>query len=471
MSLFTTNFQYFHGLMVIVAARGGVVGVSIPQSVRFLSFQLRYGAGLGGGFGHSRNKPQSTDPTVSFRVLGRMLGALRGTFPFNFSAHLPHGSDESRHLPLGSFPTSPSGGERIYAQFFISASLISRHVRYGNRKVFISLNFQVSSGFKSPAKATHNEWLDTTRTTFRYLKVAKVLFIYKRIVSPEAVQHLSAKRFRSVQNYPTLLPTGRWEKSQEANASTHRSREESAEKLKGKLTSNLRSSKCAKHTSKYTETYRWIGRLRFVSRMAETPPKPAPYLSLECTHTINDQLLLNVDYFILLVLYKCLYEYIPGNISYYQRIFWKTILDDNCCGASHRTSHRISFFVERIILKVSHTEVVQNQPEPILRYSSTSYSILKYEKIRHDLPLFSKNWHLGANKLLKQISTLVRRSRKLVLIITLIFIFICELNNQLTNSFQNSTLNITNMKVNDKIQNNILFFTKNKLCIEIMTLY
>uniref|UniRef100_A0A1I7XDS5 Deltameth_res domain-containing protein n=1 Tax=Heterorhabditis bacteriophora TaxID=37862 RepID=A0A1I7XDS5_HETBA len=34
--------------------------------------------------------------------------------------------------------------------------------------------------------------------------------------APEAVQHLCAKRFRSVQNYLTLLPKGSWEKSSEA---------------------------------------------------------------------------------------------------------------------------------------------------------------------------------------------------------------------------------------------------------------
>uniref|UniRef100_A0A1I7XC80 DUF2724 domain-containing protein n=1 Tax=Heterorhabditis bacteriophora TaxID=37862 RepID=A0A1I7XC80_HETBA len=69
------------------------------------------------------------------------------------------------------------------------------------------LNFLVSSGFKSPSKATHYEWLDTTRTTFRIGKVPK---------APEAVQHLSAERFRSVQKYPTLLPKERWAKSTEA---------------------------------------------------------------------------------------------------------------------------------------------------------------------------------------------------------------------------------------------------------------
>uniref|UniRef100_A0A1I7W6Y3 Secreted protein n=1 Tax=Heterorhabditis bacteriophora TaxID=37862 RepID=A0A1I7W6Y3_HETBA len=30
---------------------------------------------------------------------------------------------------------------------------------------------EVSSGFKSPSKATRNEWLDTTRTTFRIWKL------------------------------------------------------------------------------------------------------------------------------------------------------------------------------------------------------------------------------------------------------------------------------------------------------------
>uniref|UniRef100_A0A1I7XDP2 Uncharacterized protein n=1 Tax=Heterorhabditis bacteriophora TaxID=37862 RepID=A0A1I7XDP2_HETBA len=42
-------------------------------------------------------------------------------------------------------------------QFFISASLIPRQHKPD----------QLSSGFKSPSKATHYEWLDTTRTTFR----------------------------------------------------------------------------------------------------------------------------------------------------------------------------------------------------------------------------------------------------------------------------------------------------------------
>uniref|UniRef100_A0A1I7X3C4 DUF4005 domain-containing protein n=1 Tax=Heterorhabditis bacteriophora TaxID=37862 RepID=A0A1I7X3C4_HETBA len=93
-------------------------------------------------------------------------------------------------------------------------------VSYGNRKAFMSLNFQVSSGFKSPSKATHCEWLDTTRTTFRKGK------------------HPSAERFRSVQNYPILLPKGRWEKSTEVNASAQESTEK---KYKGKLTSKLTS--------------------------------------------------------------------------------------------------------------------------------------------------------------------------------------------------------------------------------------
>uniref|UniRef100_A0A1I7XMI4 Serine/threonine-protein kinase Sgk1 n=1 Tax=Heterorhabditis bacteriophora TaxID=37862 RepID=A0A1I7XMI4_HETBA len=65
---------------------------------------------------------------------------------------------------------------RIYAQFVISASLTSQQkietrVRYGYRKVYMFLNFLVSSGFKSPSKATHYEWLDTTRTTFRIGKL------------------------------------------------------------------------------------------------------------------------------------------------------------------------------------------------------------------------------------------------------------------------------------------------------------
>uniref|UniRef100_A0A1I7W715 Uncharacterized protein n=1 Tax=Heterorhabditis bacteriophora TaxID=37862 RepID=A0A1I7W715_HETBA len=81
------------------------------------------------------------------------------------------------------------------------------------------LNYQVSSGFKSPSKVTHYEWLDTTRTTFRKGKHLAP----GCQVAPEAVQHLSAKRFRSVQNCPTRLPKGRWGKSQEANASAHRS--------------------------------------------------------------------------------------------------------------------------------------------------------------------------------------------------------------------------------------------------------
>uniref|UniRef100_A0A1I7XV05 Aa_trans domain-containing protein n=1 Tax=Heterorhabditis bacteriophora TaxID=37862 RepID=A0A1I7XV05_HETBA len=37
--------------------------------------------------------------------------------------------------------------------------------------------------------------------------------------APETVQHLSAKRFRSVQNYPTVHPKVMWEKSTEANSS------------------------------------------------------------------------------------------------------------------------------------------------------------------------------------------------------------------------------------------------------------
>uniref|UniRef100_A0A1I7X364 Uncharacterized protein n=1 Tax=Heterorhabditis bacteriophora TaxID=37862 RepID=A0A1I7X364_HETBA len=53
-------------------------------------------------------------------------------------------------------------------------------------------------GIQEPSKATHYEWLERTRTTFRIGK------------------HLSAKRFRSVQNYPPLIPKWVWEKSTEA---------------------------------------------------------------------------------------------------------------------------------------------------------------------------------------------------------------------------------------------------------------
>uniref|UniRef100_A0A1I7WX87 TPX2_importin domain-containing protein n=1 Tax=Heterorhabditis bacteriophora TaxID=37862 RepID=A0A1I7WX87_HETBA len=57
------------------------------------------------------------------------------------------------------------------------------------------------------------------------------------------VQHLCAERFRSVQNYPTLLPRGRWEKSSEAKASAHRSTEN---KSKGNSPVNLLSSENSK---------------------------------------------------------------------------------------------------------------------------------------------------------------------------------------------------------------------------------
>uniref|UniRef100_A0A1I7WRF8 t-SNARE coiled-coil homology domain-containing protein n=1 Tax=Heterorhabditis bacteriophora TaxID=37862 RepID=A0A1I7WRF8_HETBA len=49
-------------------------------------------------------------------------------------------------------------------------------VKYEYQKVFICLNFQVSSGFKSPSKATHYEWLDTTTTTFRIGKLSLLVY-------------------------------------------------------------------------------------------------------------------------------------------------------------------------------------------------------------------------------------------------------------------------------------------------------
>uniref|UniRef100_A0A1I7X0U4 Ig-like domain-containing protein n=1 Tax=Heterorhabditis bacteriophora TaxID=37862 RepID=A0A1I7X0U4_HETBA len=74
-------------------------------------------------------------------------------------------------LPRRSSPTSRKGDESMPNFFSLRLlsldSKIQTRVRYENRKVYISLNFQVSSGFKSPSKATHYEWLDTTRTTFR----------------------------------------------------------------------------------------------------------------------------------------------------------------------------------------------------------------------------------------------------------------------------------------------------------------
>uniref|UniRef100_A0A1I7WTF9 Uncharacterized protein n=1 Tax=Heterorhabditis bacteriophora TaxID=37862 RepID=A0A1I7WTF9_HETBA len=59
--------------------------------------------------------------------------------------------------------------------------------------------------------------------------------------------------FRSVQILPTRIPKGRWEKSQEANVSAHWSTE-----------AKPRLSMCI-------ATYHWLGRLRIVLRIAETP--------------------------------------------------------------------------------------------------------------------------------------------------------------------------------------------------------
>uniref|UniRef100_A0A1I7WM54 Transposase n=1 Tax=Heterorhabditis bacteriophora TaxID=37862 RepID=A0A1I7WM54_HETBA len=41
---------------------------------------------------------------------------------------------------------------------------------------FLSI-FSVPSGFKSPSKATHNEWLYTTRTTFRKEKAGYAILM------------------------------------------------------------------------------------------------------------------------------------------------------------------------------------------------------------------------------------------------------------------------------------------------------
>uniref|UniRef100_A0A1I7WHK3 Secreted protein n=1 Tax=Heterorhabditis bacteriophora TaxID=37862 RepID=A0A1I7WHK3_HETBA len=78
---------------------------------------------------------------------------------------------------------------------------------------------------------------------------------YFLIFAPGAVQHLRAERCRSVQNYPTLLPKGRWEKSTEATPRL---------KKRQKPTTKLTFLGCI-------ETYQWIDRLRFDSRIAENP--------------------------------------------------------------------------------------------------------------------------------------------------------------------------------------------------------
>uniref|UniRef100_A0A1I7XGL3 Uncharacterized protein n=1 Tax=Heterorhabditis bacteriophora TaxID=37862 RepID=A0A1I7XGL3_HETBA len=102
---------------------------------------------------------------------------------------------------------------------------------------------------------------------------------------------------RSVQNYPTPLPKERWELSTEAKAPAQQSTEAKApaqqsteakapaqqsteakasaqESLKNREKNspiNLLSLKSSNFPSKCIETYRWLGRLRFVSRLAETP--------------------------------------------------------------------------------------------------------------------------------------------------------------------------------------------------------
>uniref|UniRef100_A0A1I7WG41 Secreted protein n=1 Tax=Heterorhabditis bacteriophora TaxID=37862 RepID=A0A1I7WG41_HETBA len=137
-------------------------------------------------------------------------------------------------------------------------------------------------------------WSFGGNTTLYPLRVGVVSFLFletllrilKNLVlapachkAPEAVQHRSAKRFRSVQNYPTLLPMGRWEKSTEAKPLLLRALRQTP-RLK-KALKNKEKSPPINLPPKCIKTYRWLGLLRFVSRL------PIPYFSRDCTYIKN----------------------------------------------------------------------------------------------------------------------------------------------------------------------------------------
>uniref|UniRef100_A0A1I7WIG6 O-fucosyltransferase family protein n=1 Tax=Heterorhabditis bacteriophora TaxID=37862 RepID=A0A1I7WIG6_HETBA len=118
---------------------------------------------------------------------------------------------------------------------FFSLRLLSLDRKMEPARLFKFLNFLVSSGFKSPSKATHNEWEDRIWEYYPIpfkgwgsvlpnfgdlsLEVAKnvekfgMTSPYFLIFAPEAVQHLRAEHSRSVQNHPTPLPKERRELS------------------------------------------------------------------------------------------------------------------------------------------------------------------------------------------------------------------------------------------------------------------
>uniref|UniRef100_A0A1I7WKL0 Secreted protein n=1 Tax=Heterorhabditis bacteriophora TaxID=37862 RepID=A0A1I7WKL0_HETBA len=106
---------------------------------------------------------------------------------------------------------------------------------------------------------------------------------------PKTVQHLCAKRFRSVQNYPKPLRKERWESSAKAKASA----QESPENRGKNSPVNLHCLKPSNSPSKCIETHQWIRRMRFVRRTAEIPTYARSVPQPGCRRLTNHQLLLN----------------------------------------------------------------------------------------------------------------------------------------------------------------------------------
>uniref|UniRef100_A0A1I7X3S2 Ovule protein n=2 Tax=Heterorhabditis bacteriophora TaxID=37862 RepID=A0A1I7X3S2_HETBA len=95
--------------------------------------------------------------------------------------------------------------------------------------------------------------------------------------APEAVQHMNAGRSRSVQNYPTILPKGRWGESNEAKPRLFRALRQSPgskkdlKNIKKNSPVNIYSSESFNLTVQMRRNLPLLGRQRFISRIAETP--------------------------------------------------------------------------------------------------------------------------------------------------------------------------------------------------------
>uniref|UniRef100_A0A1I7W8Q0 Ig-like domain-containing protein n=1 Tax=Heterorhabditis bacteriophora TaxID=37862 RepID=A0A1I7W8Q0_HETBA len=135
--------------------------------------------GQGGSGRSARWSGHGTDPNYLMCVCAHPA-EVRSTLNWGFrlllwQIEVNRSTGEFQCTWTRSSPTSPLGDESM--PNFFSLRLLSLNsknqtrVRYGNRKAFMCLNFLVSSGFKSPSKATHYEWLDSTTTTFRIRKI------------------------------------------------------------------------------------------------------------------------------------------------------------------------------------------------------------------------------------------------------------------------------------------------------------